>query len=1246
MKNSGRLLCCCCFNISTLFVLGWLTTCSFMAQTGTSTVLGQVLDSTGKTIAGAKITVTNLQTSTVRTLVTSTTGQYLVTSLQPGTYRMRAEAQGFKTYEIAAVRAPVDQSTTVLFQMEVGETRIIVPVQVNQSEVRLNTQDATVGNTFVTRQITQLPLNLRDVAGLLSLQPAVTLDGSAAGSRNDQANYTLDGVDINDQVNGISFTPTLRLPADVVAEFRVTVTNPNAHQGRSSGAQVSLVTKSGSNEFHGSLYHFHRNSVTSANDFFSNRAGNKIPVSIRNVFGGAIGGPIRPNRLFFFFNYEGYREASTNGGTQVVPLPSLGRGELKFLDATGSLITLTAREVSRIYHQAGINPQAIALLADAARRYPANDLEFAGDGLNTGGIRFNVPSPIHQNTHTLRLDWTADQQGKHLIFGRYIYQTDFTQQAPALPDKTAARSWNHPSGIAAGHTWAISGTQVNNFRFGLTREALSLPSDSNQNHIEFVGVFRPFHYTRVVHRVTRVYNLTDDFTWTKDRHTVQFGGNVRLISVRNQRELFSYDLAATSPGAYEGGGAVLLRPLVEAGYTISGSSISSLQAAVAALIGRLNTYRVNFIYGRDGRPLPQGTPVVRNLATQEYDLYVQDNWRLTPNLTITYGLRYGLSRPVYERNGFQAATTVPLGDFFERRAASAALGIPSAELITVDLAGPANGKPGSYEFDKNNFQPRVALAWTPKFKKGGWLERLFGKEGDSVLRGGLAVVNDYYGIQIASQFDVNNALGFTSSFAIPPNTFNITNRLAPGFTGLGQTVRGFPGVPQTTRITFPRMQAADLVQRIEASIDHTVRTPYAYSVNFAYGRKLPAGLFVEAAYLGRIGRNVLATRDVMALNNLVDPHSGMDWYTAAGKLADYRDGRVPVRKATPIPWFENVLPRNFAARFADFFGDPKLRGLSATQAVYYAFARQSEGGINYITGGDWTYLQLAMDQVLDNPIFYNRQYGSLATWSSIGTSDYHGLVLTVRQRFRDQLIWDFNYTYSKWLDLSTGQQRNSVYNDQPFILNPFRPRDNRAFSEFDLRHVINANGIWNLPAGRGRRWLNSAPGWVDALLGGWQITGLFRWQTGYPMDSPRDASGWATNWTIRSMGIPVRPVASSPTRGGANPPNLFSDPVYASQSFRNARAGETGFRNYLRLPGYVTLDMGFNKFFSLPWSETHKLQFRCEVFNLTNTQRLSSVIGWELSEDNLTTQPSTRFGNLTSITGAPRLMQFGLRYTF
>ena len=1225
------------------------------AQTGKSAVRGTVLDPNGQVISGAQTTLTSIETNAARTTTTNDQGDFLFDLISPGLYRIEIEVTGFKKSVLNNVLAQVDKPTTVEIRLEIGTVTEAVSVSASTADVLLNKQDATIGNNFQNVQITQLPLESRNVVALLSLQPGVTPDGTVTGSRADQANITLDGIDVNEQQTGLdpqteeAFASVLRVTPDSVQEFRVTTSNPNATQGRSSGAQVALITKGGTNEFNGSLYAFHRNTVTTANNFFNNRSidpdtgeGIPKPKLLRNLFGGSIGGPIKKDRLFFFYNYEGRRDSAEETVVRVVPLPSLGRGEIRFPDSSGGVTTLTAADINNIFPDVGVNPVGLAVLADAARRYQANSTT-VGDGFNTGGFRFNAPTSVNFNTNIARIDYNLTSDARHMLFFRGNYQQDLVSFAPQFPDTPSPSYWGHPYGFVVGHTWAVNKSLVNDFKYGLTRLAFTNFGDSAENQIFFRFVFNPRldPSVRTVSRTTPVHNFTDDVSWTKGSHGLQFGTNIRIIRNHRDSTQNAFDFAVANPSFYDFSGAVLTDPFED---LISAGFISDVRSAVSAVIGRFSDYGANFNFDKDGNLLPAGQGLARTFATEEYDWYAQDSWRLRQNLTLTLGLRYGLSRPVYETNGLQVKPTTSLSDYFEARKASALQGVPFNDPIEVDLAGPANGRPGYYDWDLNNWQPRVSVAWSPNFKKE-WLRKMLGSDGDAVIRGGFAITNDHIGQQLAVQFDLNSTLGFTSAQQIAANTYNVTDNPGPLFTGFGQSVRGLPGINSPGGLTFPLTTPSDEDQRIESSLDDAIIAPINYSWNVSYGRKLKGGLFVEASYIGRRARNLLATRDIMALNNLVDPKSGLDWYGAATQLAKLRLANTHINDVQEIPYFENLFP----GLGENFWGEPSL---SSTQSVYQIVAREDFLGQEFFDVLDWTFVQLLIDDLGVFPnMFFQPQYATLATFSTVASSDYHAGTLSIRQRFKNSLQFDFNYTLSHSTDNASGLQISDAF-DTAFILNPLRPQDSKAASNFDMRHIVNANALWQLPVGRGHHFLNDSPGFVDALIGGWQLTGIFRWNSGLPVQTPFDAAQWATNWNVQSNGVRVRPFESSPTRGGASDPNIFSDPKAAYNAFRNAFPGETGDRNVLRLPGYVSLDMGLDKSFSMPYNEKHKLQFRWEVFNVTNTQRLTLL---EITRSNLglnqdsqlsTSDPGPAFGKLDGIQGSPRVMQFGLRYTF
>lgn len=1293
----------------------WLfVTVSAYAQTGTSSVVGTIVDPQGKPVPAAKVTLTNVATNATRTTQSSGTGAYLFDLITPGDYRLEVEAKGFSKAVLDNVRALIGKPTEANVQLNLGAMNQTIEVTLSLQNAVINTQDASLGNVFDSKQFAELPLEARNLGDLLSLQPGATQEGYVTGARADQSNVTLDGVDINNAQTGnaalatgasgaggpivgsltsrsITEGPVLRLNSEAIEEFRVTTANGNANQGRSGGAQINLVTKSGSNDWHGAAFEFYRGTLFEANDWFSNASGTPRLPLVRNTFGGGLGGPILKNKLFFFYSYEGLRNATSFGQTQIVPLKSLGQGIINYTYCTDAscnttpTASLSLTQNQQAYQDTGINPAALAALANAAAKYPANDTT-VGDQLNTGGFRFNAPAPTKLNSHIARVDYTLNTKQNLFIRANYINDTQSTPQY--LPDTPSPGVWSHPRGLAVGHTWTIGSRWVNSLRYGFTRQAFTDGGDSNGNDISFRFVFQPNSQSHTLTRITPVHNITDDVSWNHGKHTFQFGVNIRKIN--NSRVSFAnaFDNAITNPSFYFGAGDHVSSqfqdyltannlPGGQAGQSLN--STTEVQNAATAIIGRFSQYTANFTFGKDGSLLSAGLPTIRNFATQAYEEYLQDSWKIRPHVTLTLGLRYSLERPVYETQGFEVQPTVPLGTYFQERLAAAAQGNNFTDPVIINRSGPANGGKPMYNWDKNNFQPRIALAWSPNYSQG-LLHSLFGDGGKSVLRGGFAITNDYYGQALAVDWDLNNTLGFTSNFTTPANTYDTVagspKPLAPLFTGFNQDVRSLPNVVVPASLQFPLSQPIDEGERIETGVDSKLHAPTEYVWNLTYERQMRAGTTLSVSYIGRMARSLLARRDAMAFNNLRDPKSGMDWYTAGTILEKQRQLDVDTSQIASIPFFDNLFPANLVDLMNN---DPNIGAGFPTNwtptQVFYGL--QSRGGgalpgnpFAFFAGNDWTDAEAQIDIALFDAglptRFMQPQYGALAAWSTIGNSNYHALTASLRQRL-NSLTLDVNYSYSHSLDDSSGLQTDFGYgsanNSGPFIENPIRQRDNYANSDFDIRHLINASAVWQMPFGKGRALMNTENKAVDAIVGGWQLSGIYRWNTGLPVGSPFDDARWATNWNDQANVTPLNPIHTCPSRigtsissGGTGAPKLFGgsgcDIRAIYQSFRNAYPGETGPRNYLRYPGYKNVDLGLGKTFNMPWSEKHKLQLRWDVFNVANQQTFGLI---DLSRNGIGVKrdpalrgltPPRNWSNFTAIQGAQRVMQVGARYSF
>jgi len=1234
------------------------------AQNATASIHGTVTDVQDHAIPNATVTITSLETNAVRSAKTDGAGDYIFDLLSPGDYKLEVLAPKFKKSTVAKLHASVAKTTDQNFKLSVGATAETVEVTADNSGNLVNTQDATIGNNFDSNQITQLPLEARNVLSLLTLQPGVTSAGYVSGARSDQSNVTLDGVDINEsQTNALGGAqgtstaaaeqgPVLRLNAEAIEEFRVTTANSTSIAGRSSAAQINLVTKSGSNTFHGALFESHRNQIFSANNYFNNKAGVARPKLIRNTFGGAIGGPIVKDKLFFFFNYEGRRDASGTSVVRTVPTATLGQGIVIYPGSPtssnpGGSISLNSATIATIFPSVGVNPAAVAALAAAAAKYPANDFT-VGDSIvgtlrNTSGFRFNASTPVKLNSSSTKIDFVINN--KQTLFVRGNYLDDHLQNAPQFPDTPRPGEWDHPWGIAVGHTWLINDSMSNNFHFGITRQAFTQLGDSLANAVSFRFVYSPLGFSRNFSRTNPVTNFVDDFSWTRGKHVWQFGANVAVI--RNGRTGYgnAFDNAITNPSFYPTNAIRTPINNFSAGAFGIGSGFgSSVENAVTAIIGRFSQYTANFTFGHNGSLLPSGTATIRDFANWGFEGYVQDSWKATNNLTLTLGLRYGLWRPVYEKNGFETKPNIPLGTYFENRLAGAAAGVPYFPSISVNLSGSANGASPLYHWDKTNFQPRVAAAWTPNFENS-LLSGIFGKNHESVLRGGFTMSGDYYGQAVAAFFDTRNTLGFGSNTTISANTYNVTTRPGPLFTGFGQAIRPLPGITVPGNLVFPQSESANNPTRIESSLDENLQTPKSYSWSFTFERKMPGGLLFTTSYVGRMGRHLLAQRDVMAINNLVDPKSKMDWYTAATILEKLRHQGVPWQSVAAIPYFENIFSNQSALRAA-LAGNEGMSFTieNATQAIYRDALENN--------GNDWTTTQLDIDNgqpSIASSLFYQPQYGALTAFSSIGNSNYHGLSFSLRERYKSIVTVDFNYTYAHSLDDSSGLQSSGAYG-AAFILNPIQQRASYASSDFDIRHLINMNAVIEMPIGKGKMFFGNAGRVLDAFIGGWQVSNIFRWNTGLPVSTPYDDARWATNWNVQSSSTATVPLSACPTRGTT--PKLFGcNTLTVYQSLRNAYPGETGQRNYFRTPGYVDMDMGLGKTFKMPYNEHHALQARVDAFNISNTQRMGAIDGSRSGfgiqlDPNTVTAPPPNFSNFTGIQGSPRVLQGTLRYSF
>ena len=1292
-------------------------------QMSSSSLRGTVTDPSGSALAGATVVIVDPESRITRATTTGEMGDYSFLALPPGAYRLTVTSTGFARYEQTGIQLLVNTPATANIQLKVGATT--ERITVTGEAPALNLVDASIGNPFDETQIKQIPLDARNVPDLLNLQAGVaytgnrpdmtspgyldqdTRSGSVNGARSDQSNVTLDGVAVNDLANGYAFTSVLPVTLDSVQEFRVTTTNYNADQGDGSGAQVALITKSGTNNVHGTLYEYNRNTATSASDYFLKAP----PKLIRNIFGASLGGPVKKDRAFFFGNYEGTRRREASSVVRTIPTPSFLDGVIQYqcVDTTscpssGSVQGISGASYNYQPGSYALGPAQIASFDPGSPqgvqgvntallnsyftptfgKFIPNEL--AGDGLNYSGYRFGAPIKFDNNAFILKFDYHLTADGKHTLFWRGALQNVFNPGEPFLPGTPPEHTYSdHSKGFALGYTAVLSPTLVNSFHWGFTRQSFGDAGNSDtKGWNTFYTLDQGITYSRNFQ--LPVHNLIDDISWTKRSHTFQFGGNIGIgrdprLSYQHS---FNNALGATfwmAPVGFSNtGGQSPLDPVnytgdpnYPSGAPEPGSS-TAYDYPMLGLLGMVSDVRANLNYDRQGNTLPEGTPVKRNYGLNWYELYGQDSWRIKSNLTVTYGLRWSLFPPPWEVNGFQASPTFDLGKYFDQNVQNMknGLGYADGPLISFGLGGPVNHGPGFYHFEKSDFSPRISFAYSPR-PQGGWLRKVFGEGDKTVIRGGFGKVYDRAGMQLISTFDANAPGGLGATVQNPcclpgvtdaadvprvtdVNTVPIDylkNQLPGGVLPSGQ----FPQTPN------PAGEA------ITWGVDQSIRTPYAYTIDFSIGRELSKGFSLQVSYVGRLGRNLLTQRDLAQPLDLVDPASKVDYFAAATDLSKLARAGTPISQVTAssvpatAPFWQHLIMPLGSTQPGLVSGQSYVLPSGGTtndvvQAAYALYTTSDTYAGDEVVGLANIDIYYFLADTATNYYFFNGKVGealnnqmtSMYAWSSIGKSNYNGMQVSLKKQVSQGVQFDLNYTYSKSIDITSGAARlgfsgsDNIGAPGSRLVNAFNPNGVRAVSDFDTTHQINANWIAELPFGRGKHFAANAGRAMDAIIGGWQISGLARWTTGFPF-TVDNGQFWATDWDEQGSAQLVAKLKTGAFKQPDGTVSVFANPAAAlTNNFIHPFPGGGGSRNALRGQGYAGWDMGLGKRWRMPF-EGHSLQFRWEVFNVPNLHRFNVAAGLGDNAPNLQQLPSL-FGQYTGLLTNPRVMQFALRYEF
>jgi len=690
-----------------------------------------------------------------------------------------------------------------------------------------------------------------------------------------------------------------------------------------------------------------------------------------------------------------------------------------------------------------------------------------------------------------------------------------------------------------------------------------------------------------------------------------------------------------------------------------------------ALLGMVTEVDAQYNFNRDGSALPDGAALQRRYAINGYEFYGQDTWKVTPTFTLTFGLRWSLFSPPWETNKLQVSPTTSLDKFYLDRGNAGANGVASFQdtPLAFDWSGKANGKPGYYNWDKKDLGPRLALAWAPR-KSGGLLGSLFG-EGKTSVRAGAGIVYDRMGQGIATDFANNGSFGLSTGlsnpagFLSPYNAPRLTDIHSIPTQDLNGNVIFIAPPPAVFPQTYPTGNFA-----IAHSIDSGLKTPFAYTFDFSVGRELPGGFSVEASYVGRLAHRLLTQLDVATPLNFKDPKSGVDYFTAATALA-----KVYRNNVSTDNFDASMVPANVAQYWADVIqplapGDSYLTGScgnnSTTVPVVAVYDLMCGNSLNETTGllvldyyglsgasgnsyfpaagvsPNNTYLQ---QNGVGSFTFYNPQYATLYVWRSMGTANYNALQVDLKHKMVHGVQFDFNYTFSKSIDLSSDAERvGTIGGTGGQVQNSWSPYQFRGVSDFDSKHQVTSNWIAELPFGRNHLFGRNVNKGLDAIIGGWQLSGLGRWTSGFPF-SVGNGFQWPTDWDLSGNGIQTAPAKTGtfynpdPTKIGEV--NIFGNFYHGADSFREPFPGEAGQRNNLRGPGFFSVDASLAKRWTMPWNDGHSIQFRWQVFNVSNSKRFDP-----LSVNSYLDVYGSTFGDYTRLSTKARVMEFALRYEF
>jgi hypothetical protein len=1160
---------------------------------------GSVADTSGAPVPNADVSLYLAGgTKPLMKTKTSSNGTYNLIGVRPADYDLTVEGEGFVKATVHGITVDAARETPVA-QVKLQLATVTYKVDVNAAEVAVEVSNAEISGTVTMDEIRNLPVLDRDVLGILQTQPGVVFNGNSAtvinGLRTSYSNMTLDGVNIQDNYirdNALDYAPN-KLRISQVRQ--VTLITSNANAAASGGAtEAAFSTPSGTNQFHGEAFWYNRNNALAANDWFNNQAGIGQPFLNQNQFGGDMGGPIRKDKLFFYGSYEGIRAHQQMPQNFTVLTPSARTGIFSY-NAGGTIRQVNLLSLRNL---TGVDSGVQPLLAQVPAVVNNADV---GDGLNTGGYRFNQRNNELLDNFTGRIDYNLSV--KHVLSGSYSHNRDNSDRPDASNNYglvPAVYNPTHADLLALSWRWTPGATLTNELRAGFNLTygyfndtqtppsyILGIPNGGDNNPL----FSNPVNTFLTQGRTTNTYNLSDDAAWQHGRHYVQFGFHFQHIGVE------SSDLANTIPtfNLLMGSGQPALSRRDLPG--ISSSDLTTANALLAVLGGYVDGYNQTFNVTSRNSGYVNGAPLLRHFLMNDYSFYVQDRFKLAPRLTLTIGLRYELPGVVDERDSLE------LSPVMQGSAAQTLL-----SNATLNFAGSSAGRPW-YNRSTKDFAPNVGFAWD-----------VFGN-GRTAVRGGysMSYVNDQSILAPESLLELNSGLQGIAS------DVGYSNRVSTGLPTI--PVPAFQ-VPTTVAANY-----ANNPFNTVGMIDPTLRPPHVQQYSIGIQHEIRGTIF-EARY---VGNHVVGAYRAFDFNQVVINQNGFlaDFLRAQknGFLAQAATGTFNPAYNASIPGSQPL----------QLFGKLVKGALTDPNAEFYLQTGEvGELATYYQTNG---YNPANAIQFFQNP---NALGTDLLT--NYSSSSYNSLQLEARHRTKSGLSLEVNYTFSKVLSDADGDVQSRLQH----FLDINNPGIERSRANFDLTHMIKADGYYKLPFGKGHM-LSYRP--MDRIIGGWTVGSIMVWQSGAPFSITsgrgtlnREARSYYndanTLLTGSQLGNVVKfqmtgngpmIIAPSAINTDGTGVNIDGDPFFSGQAFFNPTAGTIGGlqRRMFSGPWTFNLDASLNK--TIAFNEQESLELRMDAINCLNHATFWS------GDQNIN---ATNFGVVSSMFYNPRVVQFGLHFRF